>query len=113
MLLLAEPFDLPLECVQGDSFQTSLTIQDDGVNVNFTGMTSSFIAVLGTSGNPKISITTSTGITLGDGTMAIAIDDAVTAGYKPGVYVYQWSVSDATDTQTWFRGNFTIKERKQ
>ncbi|HEY4720859.1 MAG TPA: hypothetical protein VII92_03370 [Anaerolineae bacterium] len=45
--------------------------------------------------------------------MAIAIDDAVTLAYRPGVYSYQLRVSDATDTQTWFEGNFTIKERRQ
>jgi len=113
MLILQEPFSLDLQCVQGDSFQESFTVQDDSVNVNFTGFTGALVARMSAAGDVVFSITTSSGITLGNGSMAIAIDDAVTLAYRPGVYSYQLRVSDATDTQTWFEGNFTIKERRQ
>lgn len=85
------PGVLNLACPQGATFTRTLTWKIDGAAVNLTGYTARMqVRKSASSATTYVSLTSSSGITLGGaaGTITISISAAQTSDIPEGAYVY-------------------------
>jgi hypothetical protein len=100
-----------ITCPEGATFDRTFTLTVDGTPQNLTGYTAAMQVRESLNATSTIlSLTTGSGITLGGsaGTIAIAISAATTAGFVPGVYLYDLELYLGSVTTRLLQGFFTV-----
>jgi hypothetical protein len=105
--------DVPTKfiCKQGSTFTRSVTWSQDGLPVNITGYTAAMqIRSSYSSSTPVVSLTSSSGITLGGtaGTIQITISAVATAAIAAGNYVYDLELTSGGTVTRLLEGQFIV-----
>jgi hypothetical protein len=82
--------------LQGATFDQNVAITVNGSGYNMTGFTGTLLARDPDADAPEVTLTTSDGIILGNGTIALSMTAAATAPLTPGRYPYQVEVNTGT-----------------
>lgn len=109
MTVLAGIYDII--CPQGATFNNVFTYKVGGTAVNLTGYTAAMQVRTSYTASPIISLTTSSGITLGGsaGTITVNISATTTASYTSGQYIYDLELTSPSGVVTrLLQGRFTI-----
>lgn len=108
MTILAGTYDII--CPQGATFSTTFTYSVGGTAVNLTGYSAAMQVRPSYTADPIISLTNSSGITLGGsaGTITVLISATNTASYKAGQYIYDLELNSGGQVTRLLQGKFTI-----
>lgn len=102
--------DRPISFRQGDSVEISWSVLDtDGNTVDVSSYNSRFVAV-DQDGTIVLDGTQATILTMGDGTVTLAMDEADTYDVAGDVYTYELRIVGLTNTWTLSTGTMRVHE---
>jgi hypothetical protein len=93
---MISPAFADLVVLQGATFDQNVAIEVNGSAYNMTGFTGTLLAKDPDATTAEVTLTTSDGIILGNGTMALSMTAVDTAALTPGRYPYQVEVNTGT-----------------
>lgn len=85
-----------MTCYQGSTFDKTFTLATDGTAINLTGYSAAMqVRQTIDAASPLVSLTSSSGITLGGtaGTVRVVIASTATAAFSAGQYVYDLEIT--------------------
>jgi hypothetical protein len=94
----------------GATWERTFTFKINGTLVNWTGYTAKMQVKEFLNSSAVITLTSSSGITLGGsaGTIAVVISSALTGAVTPGTYIYDLEVTNGSITYRVLEGKLTF-----
>lgn len=102
------PAYLDLTIYQGATFDQTVTMEVDGSAWNLTGYTAQLLAKHRDDDLPAITLTHTAGLTLGNGTVVIAMTATETAAITANRYPYQLEVTSGGTTTRALEGTIRV-----